>query len=178
MSANLENSAVATRLENVSFHSSPKEGQCQRMFILPYNCTHFTCKVKLKILQAKQYGNWELSDIQAEFKEKRNQRSNHQHLLDLEKAREFQKNISISASLTTLKPLTMWITTNCGKFLKRWEYQNLSPEKPICQFFTGIQNRIWKNWLVQNWERSTSKLYIVTLFIYMQYIMQNARLDE
>jgi len=103
------------------------------MFILPYNCTHFTCKVKLKILQAKQYGNWELSNIQAEFKEKRNQRSNHQHLLDLEKAREFQKNISISASLTTLKPLTMWITTNCGKFLKRWEYQNLSPEKPVCQ---------------------------------------------
>ena len=39
---NLESSAVATRLENVSFHSSPKEGQCQRMFILPYNCSYFT----------------------------------------------------------------------------------------------------------------------------------------
>ena len=43
MSANLENSAVATGLEKVSFHFNPKEGQLQRMFKLPYNCTHFTC---------------------------------------------------------------------------------------------------------------------------------------
>ena len=42
MSANLEKSAVATGLEKFSFHSSPKEGQCQRMFKLPHNCTHFT----------------------------------------------------------------------------------------------------------------------------------------
>ena len=41
--ANLENSAVATGLEKVNFHSNPKEGQCQRMFKLPYNCAHFTC---------------------------------------------------------------------------------------------------------------------------------------
>ena len=34
------NSAVATELEKVSFHSNPKEGQCQRMFKLPHNCTH------------------------------------------------------------------------------------------------------------------------------------------
>ena len=42
MPANSENSAVATGLEKVSFHYSPKEGQRQRMFKLPYNCTHFT----------------------------------------------------------------------------------------------------------------------------------------
>ena len=42
MPANLENSAVATGLEKVNFHSSPKEGQCQRMFTLLHNCTHFT----------------------------------------------------------------------------------------------------------------------------------------
>ena len=41
--ANLENSAVATGLEKVSFHSNPKERQCQRMFKLPHNCTHLTC---------------------------------------------------------------------------------------------------------------------------------------
>ena len=40
MSANLENSAVATGLEKVSFHSNPKERQCQRMFKWPHNCTH------------------------------------------------------------------------------------------------------------------------------------------
>ena len=43
MPANLENSAVATGLEKVSFHSNPKERQCQRMFKLLHNCIHFTC---------------------------------------------------------------------------------------------------------------------------------------
>ena len=42
MPANLETSAVATGLENVSFHSNPKERQCQRMLKLLHNCTHFT----------------------------------------------------------------------------------------------------------------------------------------
>ena len=42
MSANLENSAVATGLEKVSFLSNPKERQCQRMLKLPHNCTHLT----------------------------------------------------------------------------------------------------------------------------------------
>ena len=40
--ANLENSAVAAGLEKVSFHSNPKERQCQRMLKLPHNCTHLT----------------------------------------------------------------------------------------------------------------------------------------
>ena len=60
MSANLENSAAATGLEKVSFHSNPKENQCQRMFKLPQNCTLLiTSKVMLKILQARlqQYVN-------------------------------------------------------------------------------------------------------------------------
>ena len=43
ISANLENSPVATGLEKVSFHSNPKERQCQRMLKLPHNCTHLTC---------------------------------------------------------------------------------------------------------------------------------------
>ena len=50
----------------------------------------------------------------------------------MEKARKFQKT-STSASLTTLKPLTVWITTNCGIFLKRWDHLRppcLLPEKP------------------------------------------------
>ena len=42
MPANLESSAVATGLEKVSFHSNPKEMQCQRMLKLPHNCTHLT----------------------------------------------------------------------------------------------------------------------------------------
>ena len=54
MSPNLENSAVATGLENVSFHSNPKERHCQRMLKLPLSCTHLNAsKVMLKILQAR-----------------------------------------------------------------------------------------------------------------------------
>ena len=43
MPANMENSAVATGLEKVSFHSNLKERQCQRMLKVPHNCTHLTC---------------------------------------------------------------------------------------------------------------------------------------
>ena len=54
MPANLENSAVATGLEKVRFHSNPKERQCQRMLKLLHNCTHLSAsKVVLKILQAR-----------------------------------------------------------------------------------------------------------------------------
>ena len=68
--------------------------------------------------------NQELPDVKAEFRrerETRDQTANIQWII--EKAREFKKIPSSFASLTTLKPLTVWITTNCGKFFKRWEYQ-------------------------------------------------------
>ena len=70
MPANLENSAVATGLEKVRFHSNPKERQCQRMLRLPHNCAHLTrSKVMLKILQVRlqQYVNHELPDVQVRF---------------------------------------------------------------------------------------------------------------
>ena len=68
MPANLENSAVGTGLEKVSFHSNPKERQCQRMLKLPHNCTHFSAtKVMLKILQVRlqQYMNREIPEAEA-----------------------------------------------------------------------------------------------------------------
>ena len=71
MPANLENSAVATGLEKVSFHSNPKERQYQRMLKLPHSCIHLTqYKVMLKILQARlqQYVNLDPPDVQAIFK--------------------------------------------------------------------------------------------------------------
>ena len=70
MPANLENSAEATGLEKVRFHSNPKERQCQRMLKLPHNCTHaHTSKVMFKILQARlqQYVNFKLPDVHAGF---------------------------------------------------------------------------------------------------------------
>ena len=130
MSANLENSAVATGLEKVSFHSNPKERQCQRMLKLPHNCTHsHASKVMLKILQVRlqQYVNHELPDVQAGFRKGRGTRDQISNILwIIEKARGFQKK-STSALLTMPNPLTVWITINCGKFLKRWEYQTTWP---------------------------------------------------
>ena len=126
MPANLENSAVVTGLEKVRFHSNPKERQCQRMLKL---CTiviiSHTSKVMLKFLQARlqQYMNRELPDVKLDLEKAEEPEIKLPTSVGIiEKATEFWK-ISTSASLTMLKPLTMWITTNCGKFFKRWEYQ-------------------------------------------------------
>ena len=83
----------------------------------------------LKILQArlKQYMNREIPDVQAGIKKGRGTRDQIANIHKIiEKARESRKT-STSASLTTLKPLIVWITTNCEKFLKRWEYQTTLP---------------------------------------------------
>ena len=75
-------------------------------------------KVMLKILQARlqQYVNRELPDVQAGFRKGRGTRDQIANICwIIEKARDFQKT-SISALLTTPKPLTVWITKNCGQF--------------------------------------------------------------
>ena len=77
-----------------------------------------TSKVTLKILQARlqQYVNRELTDVQAGFRKGRETRDQIANICwIIEKAREFQKNIYL-ALLTMPKPLTVWITINCGKF--------------------------------------------------------------
>ena len=71
--------------------------------------------------------NREFPDVQIGFRKGRGTTDQIANILwIIEKAKEFQKT-STSASLTMLKPLTVWITTNCGKFLKRWEYQSTLP---------------------------------------------------
>ena len=79
-----------------------------------------------KILQARlqQHVNRELPDVQAGFRKGRGTRDQIANIhWIIKKAREFQKKPSISALLTMPKPLTVWITINCGKFFKRWDYQ-------------------------------------------------------
>ena len=99
MPANLENSAVATGLEKVRFHSNPKERHCQSSSDY---CTialiSLASKVMLKILQARlqQHRNRELPDVQVGFIKGREPEINltHCHICWItEKAREFQKNI-------------------------------------------------------------------------------------
>ena len=86
-------------------------------------------KVMPKILQARlqQYVNRDLPGVQAGFRKGRGTREQIGNTCwIIEKAREYRKP-STSASLTMLKPLTVWITKNCGKPLKRWEYQTILP---------------------------------------------------
>ena len=71
--------------------------------------------------------NWELPDVQAVFRKGRGTRDQIANIYwIIEKAMEFQKNIYF-CFIDNAKPLTMCITTNCGKFLKRWEYQTTLP---------------------------------------------------
>ena len=129
MSANLENSAVATGLEKVSFHSNPEEGndkECSNYCTIAL-ISHVR-NVKLKILQARlqEYMNCELLDVQAGFRKSRGTRDQIANIhLFTEKKQKSSRKISTSALLTMPKPLTVWITTNWGKFLKRWEYETI-----------------------------------------------------
>ena len=111
--------------KKVSFHSNPKKG-------ISKECSNYSTtvlishasKVMLKILQARlqQYMNRELPYIQTGFRKGRGTRNQiaNNHWIK-KKTREFQKNIYF-CFIDHAKAF-VWITTNCGKFLKRWEYQ-------------------------------------------------------
>ena len=104
MPANLENSAVTTGLEEVRFIPIPQKGnakECSNYHTIAL-ISHAS-KVMLKILQARlqQYVNRELPDVQAGFRKGRGTRD---------------QIANISWIMTMPKPLTVWITINCGKF--------------------------------------------------------------
>ena len=95
----------------------------------------YTSKIMLKILQAglQQYMNLEVPDLQAGFKKAEESEIKLPTFVGSQKKQESFRKTSTFASLTILKPLMVWITTNYGKFLKRWEYQTISPvSQEIC----------------------------------------------
>ena len=132
MPTNLENSAVATGLEKVSFHSNLKEGKCQRMFKLPHSCTHSTC----------QQGIAQKPSSQASTKKFQ------MYKLDLEKAEEPEIKLAksvgpqkkqensrkTSASLTMLTPLI------CVDHNKLWE---IIKELGIPDHFTCFMRNLY-----------------------------------
>ena len=131
MPANLENSAAATGLEKVSFHSNSKERQCQRMLKLPHNdfaLISHASKVMLRILQARlqQYVNRDQM-LKLVFEKADEPKIKLPTSAGSWKKQESSRKTSISSLLTMPKPLTVWITINCGKFWKRWEYQATWP---------------------------------------------------
>ena len=93
------------------------------------------------------------------------------------KKQENSRKTFTSASLIMLKPLTAWITTNCGKFFKILGYQTIWPAScETCMQVSKQQNQTWNRELVPNWETSRSSPCLFHL--YAEYIMRNARLDE
>ena len=71
--------------------------------------------------------NHKLPDVQAGFRKGRRTRDKIANIAGSSKKQESSRKISISAVLTMSKPLTMWVTRNCGKSFKRWEYQTTWP---------------------------------------------------
>ena len=129
MPANLENSAVATGLEKSVFIPIPKKSNAKE-------CPNYSTialfshasKVMLKILQARlqQYVNHELPDVQAGFRKGRGTRDQIANICwIIEKARVFRKNIYFC--FIYYAKAFVWITINCGKFWKRWEYHTTWP---------------------------------------------------
>ena len=119
-----KNSAVATGPEKVSFHANPKERQCSNYCTI--GLSSHASRIMLKIQQARvqQYMKRELPDVQAGFRKGRGTRDQMANIRwIIKKAREFQKNIYFCFIDYAKKPLTVWITTNCGKFFNKWECQ-------------------------------------------------------
>ena len=135
------------RTGKVSFHSNAKEcSNCSVIVLISH-----TSKVMLKLLEARlqQHMKQELPDVQAGFRKGKGTRGQIANIHWIrEKARKVQKT---SASLTILKPLTVWITTNCRKSLQRWEYQTT-----FClrrDLYAG-QEATELDMELQNWKRS------------------------
>ena len=112
------------------FIPTPKKGNAKEHsnYCITALISHAS-KVMLKILQTRlqQYMNLELSDVQAGFRKGRGARDLIANICWItERAKNSRKTFT-SSSLITLKLLNMWITANCGKFLRRWEYQTTIP---------------------------------------------------
>ena len=145
---------------------NPKERSNYRTIALISHAS----KVMLKILQARlqQYMNREFPDVQAGFRKGRETRDQIANICwIIKKAREFQKNIYF-CFIDYAKAFDCVDHNKLWKFLKRWEYQTTWPalEKSVCRSGSNSYDWTW-NRLVPNRKRSTSRLYIVTLFIYL-----------
>ena len=115
---------------------SRQEGQCQRMFKLPHNCTHFThWQSNAKILQTRlqQYVNHELSDVQAGFRKGRGTRDQIANIRwIIEKAREFQKNIYF-CFIDYTKVCRSQQTVENSERDGNTRPPYLPPKKPVCR---------------------------------------------
>ena len=129
-----------------------------------------TSKVTLKILQARlqQYMNWELPDVQAGFRKGSSTRDQIANVCCIiEKAREFQEN-TYFCLIDYARAFTVWITTNCGKFFKRWEYQTtLSASWETCM---QVKKQQLESDMDQRTDSKLRKEYIKAVYCHLAYL--------
>ena len=124
----------------------------------------------LKILQARlqQYVNRELPDVQAGFRKGRGTRDQIANISWIIKKQESSRKTSTSALLSMPKPLTVWITTNCGKFYKRWEYQATFPASwEICMQVKKQQLELDLEWQTGS---KSGKEYVKAVYCHPAYL--------
>ena len=185
MPANLENSAVATELEMISFHSNPKERQCQRMLKLSHNCTHLTCwqsNAQNSPSQASTVKELWTSRCSSFLEKAEEPEIKLPTFVGSSKKQESSRKTSTSALLTMPKPLTVWITTN-------WK---ILQEMGIADHLTCLLSNLYArqeatdrtghgttDWFQIRKGVCQSCIFSPCLFIlYAEYIMRNAGLDE
>ena len=121
----------------IAFQSQRKALPKNAQTTAQLHSSHTLVKLMLKILQARlqQYMNCELPDIQAGFRKGRGTRDQIANSAGSSKKQESSRKTSISALLTMPKPLTVWITINCGKVLRDGNTRppDLPLEKPVCR---------------------------------------------
>ena len=130
--------------------------------------------------------NRELPDVQAGFRKARGTRDQIANIRwIIKKKQENTRKTSTSALLTMPKPLTVWITTNCGKFLKRWEYQTTWPASWEIHMQLFLYRIIRHGHGTTDWFQIRKGVHqgcILSPCLFnlynAEYIMQNARLDE
>ena len=153
--------------------SSPEDNAKEFSNCLTIALISHASQIMFEILQARlqQYVNQELPDVQAGFRKGRGTRDQTANICwILEKAREFQKNIYFC--FIDYSKAFVWITTNCGKFFKRWEYQTTLPASwKICM-------QVKKQQLQQNMEQQTGsrlgKEYIKVAYchpVHLTYVL-------
>ena len=161
---------VATGLEKVSFHSNPKERQCQRMLKLPHDCTYLTYQqsnAQNSPPRLQQYMSHELPDIQVGFRKGRGTRNQIANVCwIIRKAREFQENvyfcfIDSAKAFDCVDQNKLENSSRDGNT----RAPDLPPEKSVCRSGSNSQYQTWNNRLVPSWEKSRLRLYIVTLLI-------------
>ena len=171
MSANLENSAVATGLEKgqFSFQFQRKTMSKNAQTTAQLHSSHTLVKKCSKFSKPGFSNSWTMNFQMFKLVLEKAEESEIKLTTSAGslKRQESSRKTSIFALLTMPKPLTVWITINCGKFWKRWEYQTTWPAswETCMQVKKQPLELGMEQQMVPNRKRSTSSLYIVTLLI-------------